>query len=96
MARRRFPEIVIEADGTVDIGLGNVQRAGEHRNRSFVDISEILLKRMQNREQRSRNLRELFDCEACSFRVPNLRGGLHTNTGHAHHSTAQICHLFHM
>ena len=56
-----MPEIVIKADDPVHFGFGNIERFGDHGNRSLVHIAEFLLQCMQNRQKSARKLLQFLD-----------------------------------
>ena len=55
----------------MDFGFGNIQRVGDQRNGSFVDIAELILQGMQNRQQRARQMLQFPDAGESPIRVPN-------------------------
>src|SRR3546814_12144624 len=57
-ARRTATEIRVEGDDAVDVGTAQVQRLGDMRNRRVVDEAELLLQRVQERQQ-TRRLRSM-------------------------------------
>ena len=61
---------MIEGDDAVDLGAGDVQLLGDHRLGGFVDIAELLLQRVQDRQQRAFNALMLPNDLRGSFRAP--------------------------
>ena len=47
------PEIVIETDDAVHFGVGDIERVGDQRDGGLIDVSELFLQCMQNRQQRA-------------------------------------------
>jgi hypothetical protein len=49
----RTPEVLVERDDAVDFGHGEVQYVGDDRDVALVDVLQLLLNRVQNRDQRT-------------------------------------------
>ena len=69
-AGRRAPEVMVEGDDAVHLGAGDVQRLGDHRLGGFVDIAELLLQSVQDRQQRTLKAQMLSNDLRGSFRAP--------------------------
>ena len=54
-AGRCAAEIVVEGDDAVHLGARQVQRLGDQRHRLAVDVAELLLDGVQDRQQRARH-----------------------------------------
>ena len=52
-AGRRAAEVVIEGDDAVHFGARDVQRLGDQRLGRFIDVAELLLQGVQDRQQRA-------------------------------------------
>src|SRR4029078_9176419 len=52
-SRRRIAKIMIKSHDAMHFGARYVQRVGDHRQRFTIDISKLLLHRMQDRKQRT-------------------------------------------
>ena len=52
-AGRLAAEVVIKGDDAVHLGAGDVQRLGDQRLGSLVDVAELVLQSVQNRQQRA-------------------------------------------
>ncbi len=48
---RGAAKIVIEADDAVHFGVRKIERAGDQRNRGLIDVAELFLQCVQNRQQ---------------------------------------------
>jgi hypothetical protein len=69
---RRTAEVMIEGDDAMDFGAGDVQFFRDDRLSGFVDVAELLLQRVQDRQQRAFNALMLPNDLRGSFRAPWL------------------------
>ena len=63
-------EIMVEADDAMDLGARQVQRVGDQRHGGRIHIAELLLQRVQDRQQRARHVLPLGDQRLRRARVP--------------------------
>ncbi len=67
-----MPKIVIETDDAVHFGVRDVQRAGEHGCRRWIDISELFLQGMQDRKQSAGQVLQFPNPGLGPVRIPGL------------------------
>ena len=69
-AGRLAAEIVVEGDDAMHFGARDIQRFGDQRLGGFVDVAELLLQGVQDRQQRAFKAAVLGDDLRGSFRAP--------------------------
>ena len=67
---RRAAEVMVKGDDAVDLGAGNVQLLGDHRLGGLVDVAELLLQSVEDRQQRTLKAQMLSNDLRGSFRAP--------------------------
>ena len=72
-AGRLMAEIVIEGDDAMHLGAGDVQRVGDQRLGRLVDIAELGLQGVQDRQERTFAVRKFANERLGDLRIP---GGL--------------------
>ncbi len=65
-------KIVIETDDAMHFGVREVERVGDQWSSGGVDISELLLQCMQNREQSARQAFQFPNPSLRPVRIPGL------------------------
>ena len=67
---RSAAEVVVEGDHAVHLGAGEVQGLGDQRLGGFVDIAELLLQGVQDRQQRTFAIKAAPDTRKRDVLVP--------------------------
>src|SRR5258708_7149089 len=73
-ARRLIAEIVIKSDDAVDVGVRQVQSFRDQRDGSLIDVSELFLQRVQNRQKSAGKLLQIPDSRKRAVGVPDGDG----------------------
>src|SRR5512135_824135 len=71
-SRRLFPEVVIEGDGAVDLGAGEIEGFGDQRHCRFRHAAEGLLHFVQDGKDGAFHVRLGGDDFACALSVPGF------------------------
>jgi hypothetical protein len=67
---RRAPKVVIEAYVALHVGMGNIERVGDKRNRCFIDIAEFILEGAQVRQESTGKMLQFSNPEESPIRLP--------------------------
>ena len=97
-ARRLTAEVVIEGHNAMHFGARDVERFGDQRFGSFVDVAELLLQRVQDRQQRTFAIKAFPNAGQRDILVPGDAGLLAVSLMHCGQPGASplICVSTHM
>jgi hypothetical protein len=80
-AGRRAAEVMIKGDDPVHLGAGNIQNFGDEWLGRFIDIAELLLQGVEDRQQRSLAIEASANALQREFRVPGDLTSFHWHQG---------------
>lgn len=69
-SRKRPAKVVIETDHAVHLGAGKIESVGDQRNRGVIQVAELVLQSVQDRQEGAGEVLQLPDPNQGSIRVP--------------------------